>query len=636
LTVRYDARAVTISTALRKSAWSPDVPAAFHEARAPRVGTAPFPSPQDWRDVWIYFLLLDRFNNPNAPPQHSPWDGSHNIFQGGTFNGVRQQLGYLKDLGVGAIWLSPVMKNCQYDPHAYHGYGIQDFMAVEPRFASDPEQARRDPSLAERELRELVDAAHAKGIYVIFDIVLNHTGDVFAYATTSGDRGEAPWRDDGPYPIRWREADGRPRADWSDAPGDPPTDAAVWPEEIRRNEFFRRQGNAFSRPGELSEQAGDFFSLKELVTGFASPSPAYRAYYPVRDALIRAYQFVIAKYDVDGFRIDTLKFIEPDFSLVFGNAMREFALSIGKKNFFTFGEVYDDEDKIARFIGRSTHVEDDMIGVDAALDFPLFFKLPKVAKGQLAPSEVIALFERRKQVQRGLIGSHGETSQFFVTFLDNHDMAERFYYSDPNDPHRYDGQLTLGLTCMFALQGIPCVYYGAEQGCHGHGSGPEAVREALWGKGEGRSRLAFDPKHPFFGIIKQLTAARNAHPALRYGRQYFRPISGNGADFGASTMSPGVLAFSRILNDMEVVVVANTNTQAEWQGEVIVDYALNPIGTTYQVIFSNVGPSETTVVVADKPSGAVRVTEMSGAITHGPARVLRVSLQPMEAQILAR
>src|SRR5579864_6009914 len=64
---------------------------------------APFPSPQDWRDQWIYFLMLDRFNNPAAPPRQLPYDSIDGRFQGGSYNGVRQQLPYLKDLGVGAI-----------------------------------------------------------------------------------------------------------------------------------------------------------------------------------------------------------------------------------------------------------------------------------------------------------------------------------------------------------------------------------------------------------------------------------------------------------------------------------------------------------------------------------------------------
>ena len=110
----------------------------------------PFPSPSDWRDVWIYFLLIDRFNNPLSPPRHLPFDSEQGTFQGGTFNGVREQLDYLQQLGVGAIWLSPVIKNCQYEDTTYHGYGFQDFLQIDPRFASDPDAARLEPTTGRR------------------------------------------------------------------------------------------------------------------------------------------------------------------------------------------------------------------------------------------------------------------------------------------------------------------------------------------------------------------------------------------------------------------------------------------------------------------------------------------------------
>ncbi len=267
----------------------------------------PFPSPEDWRDVWIYFLLVDRFANPDAPPRSEPWDGVWGSYQGGTLGGVTARLDYLKEIGAGAVWLSPVLKNCQYDEGSYHGYGIQDFTRVEPRFTSDPERARADPGFAAGELIELVREAHARGLYVILDIVLNHCGDVFSY---DGFGSVAPWRDD-PYAIHWRGPDGSPVDGWSEAPADPPPDAAVWPAALRRNEVFRRRGNAFTRPAWLTEAAGDFFSLKELVTDHRDGDR-----YPVRDALIDAYRQVVATYDVDGFRIDTLKYVEPDFAPV--------------------------------------------------------------------------------------------------------------------------------------------------------------------------------------------------------------------------------------------------------------------------------------------------------------------------------
>lgn len=614
---------------------SPEVQSALDQARNAQTKTitignrtvtipTPFPSPPDWRDQWIYFLLVDRFNNPTAPPRFSPFDGQHGVFQGGTFNGVRARLDYLKELGVGAIWLSPVHKNCQFNPFTFHGYGFQDFLEIEPRFASAPGKA-------EEELRALIDEAHARDIFVILDVVLNHAGDVFEYVLSDGSQvAEAEFNNTG-YAINWRDEDGLGRLDWTEAPANPPRDAAVWPTELRRNELFRRKG----RGGELG---GDFSSLKEMATDFRAFDETHGSHHPVRDALIRAFQYVVARFDVDGFRIDTLKFIEPDFAQTFGNAMREFALSIGKKNFFTYGEVFDNEEQIARFIGRNTAQETDQIGVDAALDFPLFFILPSVAKGMAPPAAVVGTFEHRKQVERAILSSHGEASRFFVTFLDNHDMRNRFYFRESSDPHRFEDQFLLGVACLFGLQGIPCLYYGTEQGLHGAGNSDAAVREALWGKAD-----AFGRTEPIYEAIAALARLRASQPALRYGRQYFRPLSGDGFSFGISPFSPGVLAWSRILNDNEVLLVANPGTTHPFAGEVIVDLALNPASSPYELLYSNKsfrgggarGGALPGPVVA-KAGGSVEIREVTGAVTNGPTRTVSVKLDPMELQILRK
>jgi glycosidase len=578
------------------------------DGRAIRI-TTPFPSPSDWRDVMIYQALTDRFNHPDRAPRHA-WNVPVNDFQGGSFNGLRAQLGYLQELGAGAIWLSPVQKNCLYRA-TYHGYGIQDFLAIDPRFASAPGRA-------EAELRRLIDEAHARGMYVIFDIVLNHTGDVFAY---DGFGASAPFRHT-PYDIRWRDEHGHP--DQAAAPADPHRDAAIWPNELRRNDCFRRQGSG-------DEGGGDFGSFKELKTELREFNQQDGNHYPVRNALIRAYQYLIAKFDVDGYRIDTLKYVEREFALVFGNAMREFALSIGKKNFFTFGEVADNEEQIARYTGRFAAEETDLIGVDAALDFPLFNVLPGVAKGMKAPTELINMFAHRKAVQRGLLSSHGEASRFYVTFLDNHDQHERIRFADPAEPDKFNDQVTLALGCLFTLLGIPCVYYGTEQGLSGRGHEFEAVREALWG-----SPAAFNRRNHFYEAVKTLAKIRRQQPALRYGRQYFRPLSGDGVHFGLSDTRPGVIAFARILNDQEIVIAANTSTEREWSGELIVDFALNPEGVKYQLIWSNKTAAGQTSSVTGKTAGQVEIHEADGAISRGPARALRVRLQPMELQILGR
>jgi glycosidase len=141
-----------------------------------------------------------------------------------------------------------VLKNAQYIADTFHGYGIQDFLEVDPRFASS-----NDP---ESELQRLIDDAHARGIYVIFDIVLNHAGDLFAYVLDNGDSAsEATFRDR-IYPIRWRDQAGTPREDWPEPPGDAPRDGVVWPIELQQNRFFRRQGRGGEGGGDFSLPQG--------------------------------------------------------------------------------------------------------------------------------------------------------------------------------------------------------------------------------------------------------------------------------------------------------------------------------------------------------------------------------------------
>jgi glycosidase len=601
----------------------------------------PFPSPVDWRDCWVYFLVIDRFNNPNAPPA-ARWNDKYDFRQGGTFEGVRRQLGYLEALGVHAIWLSPVLKNSRPREwrYTYPGYATQDFLNVDERFASDGTRAT-----AERELTALVDEAHARGMYVILDVVLNHAAHVFDYLREG--HVEAEFADpalmDAPLGrephIEWLNGLGLPRGDWEDALPAPTAlspDDAVWPVELQRREFFRRRGSKLSDyapPGGFAR--GDFGALRQLVVEYDARVPGQE---PIRDAygtspvlniLIRAHEYLIAKYDVDGFRVDTVKYVSPAAIETFGNAIREFALSIGKSNFFTFGEVYDNESTIANFVGRNTP-GDEGFGIDAALDFPLFYVLPSIAKGMGDVDAIRRVFLQRKSKEEGLLSSHGEAGRYFVSFLDNHDQHERFRH-----PQTPEAQIKLGLALLFTLQGIPCLYYGTEQGLTGTVTDAgepsldanESVREALWGRGA----TAFDQGHALYSDIQSLARLRRDEPALRYGRLYFREVSGNGRDFGLSSGPAGVVAYSRILTEREIVVVANTDPARRFTGFVLVDLDLHRRDRDMRVAHSNKGTTG---------SGTVQIIRQ--ARFHGggqlratsDAAALYVELGPSEVQVL--
>lgn len=150
----------------------------------------PAPSISDVRarpieDDIVYFLLPDRFFNgdPNndrggisgGKLDHG-FDPTHKgFYHGGDIPGVLQKLDYLENLGVTAIWMAPIFKNKPVqgpkgqESAAYHGYWITDFTQIDPHFGTN------------QDLKNLVNAAHQRGIKIIFDIITNHTADVIQY-----------------------------------------------------------------------------------------------------------------------------------------------------------------------------------------------------------------------------------------------------------------------------------------------------------------------------------------------------------------------------------------------------------------------------------------------------------------------
>src|SRR5574342_407553 len=191
--------------------WTPLLKQRFH------------PSPPAWEDQVLYFLLPDRFSDgkergyrdlagntvqegttplfnraedfENAiriPADAQNWRDSGGRFVGGTLKGLASKLGYLRRLGVSAIWVGPIFKQVAFRP-TYHGYGVQNFLEVDPHFGT-----RQD-------LRALVRTAHANGIYVILDIILNHSGDVFSYRN-----GHPNWTGAVHAPQGFNDAQGRP------------------------------------------------------------------------------------------------------------------------------------------------------------------------------------------------------------------------------------------------------------------------------------------------------------------------------------------------------------------------------------------------------------------------------------------
>jgi glycosidase len=511
------------------------------------------PSPIDWRDQFIYFLMVDRFHNnrddiPPYDPSISPQGRNHDdgeIFQGGNLKGIIAKLDYLKNLGCSAIWLSPIFKNRQEDQGSYHGYGIQNFLEVDPRLGT------------EADLRELVDKAHVLGMYIILDIILNHTGNNWMY---TGDYTYF-FRKHPPTPFDfggWRGSD----------PSEPqlPNDG-VWPEQYQHPDYYKRRGQITDWDDRDQALNGDFYSLKELDIRKAE----------VLDALIRSYKYWIASADIDGFRVDTVKHMEDSQTAIFCNAVREYAHRIGKHNFFIFGEVATTDDKMLHsYIGRNSRIpgtNERFPSLDSCLDFPLNDVLGGVIKGFNSVYDLIDRYEKFKT----LYSDHGESGQYFVTFLDNHDDHHRFMYNNPNPK-----QAIQAIGYLLTSQGVPCIYYGTEQGFNGGGDSVRYVRECMfggsWGAFDTTGVHFFNDNHTIYQGIGSIAKVRAKEPALRYGRQYFREISTDGFGFGYPIKGNCTLAFSRILDSDEIVVALNLDANPR-QDHITVDGNLTPPGS---------------------------------------------------------
>ena len=120
-------------------------------------------TPTAWKTRTIYQIVTDRFGVPNAVTPSSCSAGT-NVYCGGTFQGIIAKLDYIANMGFDAIWISPVVTNVD-SPNAYHGYWAQDLYSINSHFGSASD------------LQALSNALHARGMYLMIDVVANHMGE---------------------------------------------------------------------------------------------------------------------------------------------------------------------------------------------------------------------------------------------------------------------------------------------------------------------------------------------------------------------------------------------------------------------------------------------------------------------------
>ena len=472
------------------------------------------PSP-DWRDQVIYFVMTDRFddgdpsNNDQGAGEFKPSSNAH--YSGGDFKGLQRRLAYIQGLGATALWITPPVANQWWDASAqysgYHGYWAADFSTVD----------RHLGTLAD--YRALADALHGAGMYLVQDIVVNHTGNYFQCAPQ-------PQAGDASRGCRPALAGSGEMAAPSQSP---------FNQNDARNPAHRRAGIYHWTPDVL-----DFGQRQQVLNHQISGLDDLNTENPlVRRALRQSYGQWIKDVGVDAFRVDTAFYVPPAFFTDFlfspdaqAPGIAQVARQTGRRSFLVFGEGFGIdkpfEDKQARAIERYVRGPRGEPQLNGMLNFPLYASLGDVmARG--APTAVLGhRIQNTMQVHR--------QPHRMATFVDNHDV-DRFLAGGSV------AGLRQALLALMTLPGIPVIYYGTEQGF-------TEQRGAMFAGGfAGGGRDHFDIDAPLYRLLQGLTTLRREH------RLFSRGVP---TVLQTSALGPGVMAWRMQHGQQAALVVLNT------------------------------------------------------------------------------
>ncbi len=551
------------------------------------------------QDDIFYFVLPDRFSDgdpsnntggiPGGPADHGYLPTDKAFYHGGDLAGLTDKLDYLQDLGITAIWMTPIFENnpTQADGStslgvgaAYHGYWIVDFLNTDPHLGTNAE------------LQALIDAAHARGMKIYFDIVINHTGDIISYA-----EGQYDYRSKADYP--YRDADGNifDDADYAGTGTFPALDAATsFPytpqiapgDETVKNPawlndpiYYHNRGNT-SFVGE-SSLYGDFFGLDDLFTEHPD----------VVTGMTDIFKSWITDYGVDGFRIDTVKHVNTEFWQAFGPAIMDHAATEGIDEFFMFGEVFDGNPAyLSTFTGEAM--------LPSVLDFGLQGTAVSIAARSEATDNLANFF-----VGDDYYTDPDSSAYQLANFISNHDIGRVGKAIQDNNPGASDAEMVarsqLAHAILYFWRGFPVLYYGDEQGFTGDGGDKDAREDMfpsqvavyndnnLIGTSATTADDNFDETHVLYQTFADFAALRAAHPALSFGAQIHRYSQG----------SAGIYAFSRIDRDEQVEYLVVLNNAEATANATFATFSPN---TTFSEIYPGTGS------VSSDGSGSVSVT----------------------------
>ena len=603
----------------------------------------------DFRDESIYFMITTRFYDGDPKNNVLCWDNQAAQIETkdpcwrGDFQGVIDKLDYIKALGFTAIWITPVVQNASgYD---YHGYHASDFSKVDCRYQSGDGKKSGDVMF-----QELIDKAHAKGIKIILDIVLNHTGNF-------GEEKLCKLFD--------RDTQLRNQAY---------IDACMTPTETLGSDYltilpkdqYQRRLTMMKNMNGQNQDIHNYWHHFGMF-GWDDPSRWWGQIAgdcvdlntendAVAKYLVDCYgQFI--KMGVDGFRIDTSGHIS---RLTFNHQFIPQFTALGKQYenkrlnkapFFMYGEVctrgheatYRGQANLSCYFYTWKSDESLMNQWDGSQSFWDSQVLPE-GSGPIGPQELCGkeTFGDKKSENAKMINGawhepdYSEASGFNVidfpmhysyntakdafrlsaedelyndatynvVYIDSHD-----YSPGPNDLNRFggtDAQWAENLSLLFTFRGIPCIYYGSEVGFRRGvriDPGPNGplsetgrayfggyitgdVTATDFGEYKATGNVAATLNHDVAQHLIRLNKIRQAVPALRKGQWTDEGCAANGG-----------IAFKRAYKDSYALVALNG-------GATFTDC---PAGTYTDLVTGKTYTGPTITVDAPNNQGQVRV-----------------------------
>lgn len=551
----------------------------------------------------MYFVMTDRFhdadpaNNSPAgcdPALYDPLQKDISRYLGGDLRGLEKsiQSGYFNDLGVTALWLTPVVKNVWrsgYDlggwKTGYHGYWAQDWLDIDPHLTSrvslNGEPYANDAEGRMEHYRDFVKLAHSKGIKVIQDVVLNHSGPVFYYDFDGdgvfdvNEKNEwvQPFKRDGFHAnAKWVDV---PR--WNAAKTQPDGPRHLLGETIAAKGVLAQLGS-YGRKGFSPDSLGktdgeevtcDFFSLRDFWT-----APEGANFDALVDEFVEIYRFYLTTVGVDGLRIDTVKHVHHAFWDAFTERLRA-KLGPAAADKLLFGEIYDGNPAVlGRYTWRSDWPARKEPALDAVLDFNFCFNAREYLRHPGTDFGSPAAMEKSLATRTANDPSNGRplynpnpgkdglnARQKMITFIENHDGLNRFRVAGVTERRNL-----LAQALIMTLPGIPCLYYGTEFALLDEGGkvgeDGETGRMMFYSNKLGPTMEEVKTS-PSFSAIKALSDLREKLPVLRTGNVI--PLW---VDSGSGNQDDGVFAFARATDDGDsfAVVVLNASDDSRVTG----------------------------------------------------------------------